>query len=63
MVFKNNNKPSNGTIKSLTKENLNLYSSCSPRAALLSTDSDYLSTMPSTEMTEMTSNYKTLDGK
>ena len=69
VVFKNTNKPMIGNIKSLTKENLqenidNLQlSGNNPRAALTSTDSDYLSTMPPTEMTEMTNNYKSLDGK
>ena len=68
MVFKNTNKPINGNIKSLTienlkenNENLRLAESESenqPRQTLLSTDSDYLSTRPSTEMTEITNNYK-----
>ena len=59
----------NGNIKSLTKENLQenndnfQLTERNPRAALTSTDSDYLSTMPPTETTEITNNYKSLDGK
>ena len=69
MVFKNTFKSTNGNIKSLTIENLQENNESfqlkerTPRAALTSTDSDYLSTMPPTETTEMTNNYKSLDGK
>ena len=69
VVFKNTNKAMNGNIKSLTIENLKennenhlTESEARPRDTTLSTDSDYLSTRPSTEMTEVTTNYRGLDG-
>ena len=64
-------KSANGNIKSLTSENLKqnnenlseLVGGCNSRPTLKSTDSDYLSTIPPTEMTEVTNNYKSFDGK
>ena len=65
------NKSANGNIKSLTSENLQQNNDnlneltgdgCNSRPTLRSTDSDYLSTIPPTEMTEMTGNYKSFDG-
>ena len=65
------NKSANGNIKSLTSENLKQNNDnhreeagggCNPRQTIRSTDSDYLSTIPPTEMTEMTQHYKSFDG-
>ena len=64
-------KSANGNIKSLTSENLKQNNDnlneltgdgSHSRPTLRSTDSDYLSTIPPTEMTEMTNNYKGLEG-